>query len=409
MPENKAARSQQPLRVLYLSRSYPNNVIPCLGLWVEGLVRHSVEFCESKVISPVPYCPPFPGLGQEYTRFRRVEQRRHSGGVEILHPRFLVPPGNRFHEFESLTYYMGVVRSADGLRRNFRFNLIHAHFSYPDGWVAARLGKRYGVPVIITEHAPWRPWMEAYPRVLRQARWAFNECAFHIGVSSIVRDEVAYFMGDSTKTRIIPCGVDDSIFTLPCAPQRPRKQILFAGAIRRIKGVDILLRAMRMLVDRGHQEKLVLVGDSYYRAYQRDYAQVRQMMLDLGLGQQVEFVGGKTQPELARHMQESAVLVLPSRKESLGMVLIEALACGTPVVATRCGGPEDIVNDQVGVLVPPEDPASLANAIEEVIDHRDHYEPKFLRDYALERFSWERITERYLDLYREAAAERNIQ
>jgi glycosyltransferase involved in cell wall biosynthesis len=113
----------------------------------------------------------------------------------------------------------------------------------------------------------------------------------------------------------------------------------------------------------------------------------------------VQFVGKKLPPELTRYMQESAVLVLPSRAESLGLVLVESLACGTPVVATRCGGPEDIVDDQVGVLVAPEDPEALARGIEQVIDQRDRYDPALLRRRALERFGIEVVGRRLRDVY----------
>src|SRR5439155_24469098 len=148
------AEADQPLRVLFLSRSYPNNVLKLLGLWVEGLVRHCAHFCECKVISPVPYCPQLPGLGEEYSRFRRVARRRSEGAVDVYHPRFLVPPGNRFHGIEGLPYYFAAERIASSLRSSFSFDLIHAHFSYPDGWVAARLGRKFGTPVIITEQNP---------------------------------------------------------------------------------------------------------------------------------------------------------------------------------------------------------------------------------------------------------------
>jgi len=305
---------------------------------------------------------------------------------------------------EDLPYYFAAKRVAYAIRKSFPFDIIHAHFTYPDGTVATKLGQQFGVPVIITEHAPWRPWMEDYPSVLEKARRAFNACTFYVAVSASVRQDTSYFVTNSSKIRVIPCGVDGSIFTLRNAALTPKKQILFAGAIRHTKGFDVLLRAMRLLIDRGRREKLVVVGDSFYKQYQLEYARVRQLAVDLGLQEEVEFIGGKTQPQLAGYMQESAVLVLPSRKESLGMVLVEALACGTPVVATRCGGPGDIVTDQVGALVPPEDPEALAGAIERVIDRRDQYQPAALRAYALEKFSWQRIGEQYLDLYCRAVA-----
>jgi glycosyltransferase involved in cell wall biosynthesis len=401
---------ERPLRVLFLSRSYPNNVLKLLGLWVEGLVRHCARSCECKVISPVPYCPPLPGLGEEYSRFRKIVRQRYDGGAEVYHPRFLVPPGHRFHGTEGVPYYFAAQRLASRLRSRFPFDVIHAHFTYPDGWVAARMGRKFGVPVIITEQNPWKPWMDDFPFVRRQAVWAAGQSTFHIAISTVVRDEIANFTGESDRLRIIPDGVDESIFTLPNGTTRPKKnQILFVGVVRPTKGVDVLLKALRLLADRGRDEKLLLVGESFYVSYRKEYDRLRQMTADLGLGDRVHFAGGKPVGELVRDMQESSVLVLPSRKESLGMVLVEALACGTPVVATRCGGPEDIVNDSVGALVPPEDPEALAQAIERVIDGRDRYEPASLRSYALQKFSWQRVTEQYLDLYKEAIARHAIQ
>lgn len=397
------ARGRRPLRVLVLSRNYPNDQFPLLGLWVENLVRHSTEFCEPKVISPVPYCPPLPGLGEYYARFRRVEPHRQANGVEIFHPRFVVPPGHRLHSLESFSYYAGVVGLADRLRRDFPFDLIHAHFTFPDGWVAARLGRRYRVPVIITEQAAWHPWMETYKLVRRQAVWAARQCSFHIAISTALRDSIASFTGDSEKLRVIPNAVDGSLFTLVQNGRRPSlEQILFVGVIRPVKGVDVLLRAMKLLADRGRELKLVLVGESFYASYRREYERLRQMAAELGLGAQVEFAGSKPSAELVRYMQESALLVLPSRRESLGMVLAEALACGTPVVATRCGGPEDIVNNHVGVLVPPEDPEALARGIEHVLAKRASYDPNKLRAYALENFGVEAVGRRLAGLYQEA-------
>jgi glycosyltransferase involved in cell wall biosynthesis len=99
-------------------------------------------------------------------------------------------------------------------------------------------------------------------------------------------------------------------------------------------------------------------------------------------------------------MATSAVLVLPSMLESFGAVLIEALACGTPVVSTRCGGPEDIVVDEVGRLVPVGDALALSRAVEDVLEDPHRYPVERLRHYALSHFSWDIVAERILSVYR---------
>jgi glycosyltransferase involved in cell wall biosynthesis len=307
------------------------------------------------------------------------------------------------HRLEWATYHLAVKGLVRRLRQSFPFDLIHAHFVYPDGVVAARLARRFGVPLIITEHVRWRPWLDNFPGVRRRALEAVRESTFQVAVSTMGRDSITHFTGELSSLRIIPDGVDGSVFTLPPAEvRRIPAQVLFVGVVRPVKGVDILLRAMRLLADRGRAARLVILGGSFYENYRREDDRLRQMAHELGLDSRVQFVGEKPLPELVRCMQESAVLVLPSRAESFGQVLVEALACGTPVVATRCGGPEDIVNEEVGVLVPPENPEELARGIEHVLDHAVDYDPVRLREYVLRRFSWETIAKDTASLYREA-------
>jgi glycosyltransferase involved in cell wall biosynthesis len=392
------------LKVLVLSPSYPNNVTELLGLWVQGQVRHSARFCAPKVVAPVPYCPPFPGLPENYSRFRRVARRRWNDGVEVLHPRFVVGPGSSLYSLEWRLYHAGIRKLVQELRRSFSFDLIHAHFTYPDGVVAVHLGRRYGVPVIITEQVPWGPWMmDNYPAVRRYSTWAAAHSVYVIAISESVRTSIERYTGKRNNLVVIPDGVDGSIFTTSSnGRRRIRNRLVFVGAVRPVKGVDVLLKAVRLLADKAREVDVVLVGEAYYGPYRQEELRLQRMVTELKLEDRVRFAGKQPLAELVRCMQESAVLVLPSRAESFGMVLVEALACGTPVVATRCGGPEDIVNEQVGVLVPPEDPEALARGIEYVLEHRADYDPARLRAHALENFGLDSIARRLEDLYNRA-------
>jgi len=391
-----------PYKILVLSRNYPNSVTPILGLWVEGLVNHLSKLCDIRVIAPVPYCPPLPPGMNEFTRFRQIERERLNG-VKVFHPRFLVGPGYSLYNLEADSYYWGIRRHVDRLRREFPFDLIHANFGYPDGVVAAKLARRYNVPFLITEHASWIPWMEDYPQARRKAVWAASQCAFHIAVSSYARSTIAHYTGDTDKLRVLPNGVDVSVFKPLQNRSKPKpNQILFVGLMRRVKGIDILLNAMRRLVDRQPDLKLVFVGGGVYRDYIEQEKEFRRMAHELGIEKNIEFAGIKSPEEVANYMRESTLLVLPSRAETFGVVLIEALACGIPVVATKCGGPEDIVNEKVGRLVPKEDANALTEAIAEVIAERDKYDAQQLREYVLQNFSWENIARRMIDLYGEA-------
>jgi teichuronic acid biosynthesis glycosyltransferase TuaC len=390
----------RPLRVLVLSRNYPNNVMPTLGLWVRNVVRELTKFCEVRVVSPVPYCPPLPGLPDNYARFRRIERQTQDRGIRAIHPRMILGPGSTMFSLESWLYLQAIRRSVDALRREFPFDLIHAQFTYPDGIVATSLGRRYAVPVVITEHNSWLPWMNEYSAVRRRSIRAVRQSARVIAVSESVRKTVEHFVGEAHNLTVVPNGVDASEFTLPDrADSRNPHQLLFVGAIRPVKGVDVLLKAMRVLADHGRSERLLIVGEAFYGRYQREELRLKQMVQELGIADRVRFAGRQLPPQLVQTMGRSAALVVPSHIESFGMVLVEALACGTPVIATRSGGPEEIVIDGVGVLVPAGDPEGLARGIEQMLDRRPSYDPEQLRAHALERFGLESVAKRVKEIY----------
>lgn len=194
----------------------------------------------------------------------------------------------------------------------------------------------------------------------------------------------------------------DTFTPLPDGQKPEPDTILYVGRIHETKGVDVLLRAMQILKDRRPSVRLSLVGGSFYPQWREQEERLKRLSEELGLTNHVQFQGIQPPGSVAEAMRRSALLVLPSRRETLGAVLIEALACGTPVVATRCGGPEDVVNDAVGKLVPSEDPSALADAMEAVLKQREQYDPQVLRKYAAERFSWQTIVAQTIDLYRSA-------
>lgn len=293
-------------------------------------------------------------------------------------------------------------RLVERLRDIFPFDLIHAHMIYPEGAVAHRLSERYGVPFVVSEHAPWSETWFREPRVRREALSAGRAASSLLAVSTYVRDTMATFGVDDERVRVIPVGVDGDMFRLGAPDDRRRDQVLYVGWINYMKGIDVLLRAMKLLDDWGVPGRLVLVGGALYRNTRLQEMELRRLADSLDLGGKVTFLGPKPQGEVARLMAESAVVVLPSRAESFGAVLVEALACGTPVVASRCGGPEDIVTPADGVLVAPSDPEALADALLTVLRHREHYEPDRLRALAIDRFGWGTIADRVFEAYLDA-------
>ena len=243
---------REKLRVLVLARSYPSVVFPTLGLWTERPTVLQADRCEIRVVSPVPWCPPLPAFSglEQYSRFRRIPFSDRRYGVDIAHPRFVVGPGASLYPFEARMYAAGIARTIERIHSGFPFDLVHAHFVYPEGVVASRIARRYDVPFVITEHAPWTRWLDR-PGIKRQAVPAAQAAAAIMPVSTSVLETIRHYAGDSVRATVVPVGVDEDLFVPADESARLPDQILYVGLINYNKGIDILLAAMSRLAEHG--------------------------------------------------------------------------------------------------------------------------------------------------------------
>lgn len=290
---------------------------------------------------------------------------------------------------------------ADRLHKERRFDLIHAHFIYPEGVLAARLGLRHGIPVVTTEQAVWRPWFDEYPAVRVQVLRALPSIRLVLPVSTWLERNIIDAVGGRVFTQVLHNVVDETTFS-PAEVENcwDPNQILFVGLIRRVKGLDILIRAFAALAPRRPTLRLLVVGGAFYRGYQRDEADVRRLVGELGLENRIHFAGQSSPSDVVAAMRRSALLVVPSRRETFSAVTAEAIASGTPVVATRCGGPEDIITPQNGRLVPLEDPEALAHAIEEMLQLRPRFNRWAMHRDMVDRFGMAAAAARLAETYK---------
>ena len=384
-------------RVLVLARNYPNNAFPTLGLWTERLVAASRLVAEPTVVAPVPYAPPFVPLSS-VRRFRAVERGSTRGGVPVHHPRVAAGPGQLLHAFDARLAYPFIRKAILDLHRVTPFDVIHAHFIYPEGVIASRIGAELGIPVVSSEHAMWRPWLDRHASVRRQVERALPRIGRITAVSEALRASIVALYGDAVPVDVIPNVVDEQVFAAPRADEpRDPFHLLFVGLIRHVKGLDVLVRALGHLLPDIPELHLSVAGGSFYRAYERDAAAVRELVHALGVSDRVHFLGEVAPNDVAALMRRSAMLVVPSRRETFSLVTAEALASGTPVVATRCGGPEEILTEETGQLTEVDDAAALAIAIESMLNRP--YDRAALRRYAVDRFGSAAAAERLGRLY----------
>jgi len=216
-----------------------------------------------------------------------------------------------------------------------------------------------------------------------------------IAVSAAQKRNVAVHMSPKSheNIRIIPNGVDTNVF-YPAEQWKPNPlapRIFFVGYFAPVKNIPLLIEAFALVQSELHEAQLTLVGGGEAQ----QVSEIKKLINQMELNQAVAIIGYESRDEIARMMREECdMLVLSSDAETFGVVLIEALASGRPVVATRCGGPEDIVNDTaLGELCSPGDAQALAAAILKVARRLPQYNPDQIRENAVKRFAYERIAE----------------
>lgn len=385
-------------RVLVIARTFPNSQFPTLGVYTQRFVDASTAVAEPTVVAGVPYAPPLVSPAS-FRRYRAVEREAKRDGYRIVHPRVLLGPGHLLHDYDARLAYAGVRRAAEALHRQQPFDVIHAHFIYPDGVIAARLGRQLGIPVVVSEHSVWTQWFERHPRVRTQVETALADIARLTAVSDSLRRDMEPIVRGRVPVDVLPNVVDDSTFVARKASAGDANRLLFVGTIRRVKGLDVLIHAFAALVKRRPALTLAVAGGAFYRAYARDERDVRALVTTLGLDERIRFLGEQSPADVAREMRQSAMLVVPSRRETFSLVTAEALASGIPVVVTRCGGPEEFVTPDVGCLVAVDDADALAAGIEQVLDERERFVPAALNHWAVCRFGRTVAAQRLRELY----------
>lgn len=402
-PHGGGSGTGDPPRVLVLSRSYPSSAFPTMGIFVERMTELTAEERDVSVVCPVPWAPPLP-FDTKFDRYRRVERSRvGENGVRVEYPRVPSGPGYLLHPIDAFLQYLPVRRTADRIHEEVGVDLVHAHIVYPEGTIAARLGRRYGVPVVTTEHAMWKPWLDDYPSVRRQVLSALDDIEVVSAPSEALRRQVREIAPEGVETHLLPNMIDERVFTRPeSADEREPTRLLFVGTVRRVKGLDVLVEALPSVVEKEPDVTLRVVGEPFLPAYQEDENEVRRIVRERGLEDRVEFVGGRPPEGVAEEMRQAAALVVPSRRESFATVIPEAMACGTPVIATRCGGPEEILTEDTGMLVPTEDPGALVDAIVDLLSDRVKFDPERLRERAVGNWGRPAARNRIDDLYRKA-------
>lgn len=285
-------------------------------------------------------------------------------------------------------------------KKKIEFDLIHSHFTWSMGYVGARLKEKYNVPFIITAHG-----YDIYDLPFRDEEWSerieyvLNSADYVITVSNS-NLECIKKLDVKTPVKVIPNGFRPDLFypknSEECKKilQLPsdKETILTVGNLVEIKGHKYLIEAMNEVVKHRKDVLCIIVGSGKLKN------KLEKQIKKLKLEDHVKLVGGKPHDEIPIWVNAADLFVLPSLRESFGVVQIEAMACGKPVVATYNGGSEEIITSgDYGLLVKPANPEELAEKILIGLDREWDYEKIF--EYA-KQFTWENAAKNILEVYK---------
>ena len=392
------------LKLLTFSTLFPSEQMPSHGIFVQTRLRHLLASgqVQARVIAPVPW---FPLRGErfgEYGRFAATARHEQRLGLEIEHPRFIRLPKVGMSS-APYTLAWSFLRAARRLQaQGFDFDLIDAHYFYPDGVAAVLVARALGKPVVITARGTDINLIPQHAFPCRLILQAAERADAMITVCAALKDELVGLGAAADKITVLRNGVDLQLFhpggrdearaALGLAPGR--FTLASVGHLIERKGHELVISALASLPE----VDLLIAGAG------PEEGALRRLAERLGLGDRVRFLGALAQPRLREVYVGCDALVLASSREGWANVLLEAMACGTPVAASNVWGtPEVVARPEAGELMPERSAAGVAAAVSALRDRpRDRVAT---RRYA-EQFSWDATTQGQLALFRRVLAAR---
>ena len=397
------SRPAGALRVLVLTSLFPSEARPRHGIFVETRLTHLVRDCpiDARVIAPVPWFPSSSPRFGSYGLFAATPRRAtRASGVDVTYPRYPMLPriGVPFQPGAMARAALADIRR---LRESgWMPQLIDAHYLYPDGVAAAWLAERLQVPFVMTARGTDVNVLASLPGPGRRIAWAASRASAVVTVSQPLKERLVLLGVDAAKIAVLRNGVDMQVFdTVDRRSARARlglaqdgRLLLCVGNLLPEKDQALALQCLKRLP----AERLLIVGDGPMRA------QLAVTVRQLGIESRVVFRGAMPQADLRYAYAAADALLLTSTREGWPNVVLEALACGVPVVACDVGAVREIINDPaVGRVVAGRDVQEFTAAIAQVLAAGTP--AARLRQHAAQ-FDWASISRGQYDIFTRAIA-----
>ncbi len=374
-------KNSDRLKILFLPHWYPDSRNPVSGIFIMEHAKAVSLFNEVAVIYSE-------GCDVNLKTLWKTTSDKTENGIRTIRIKHKKIPNLKSGYPAYLWSLSNALKKL--LEEGWRPDIIHAHV-YPSGIPALVLGRINRIPVIITEH-----WSVFTNRELNKfealkARFAMNKADIILPVSQNLENAIKSY-GVKNRFKVVPNAVNTGVFFPAVKKQKTGiKQVLFAGLISPVKGLPGLLRSIAIVKRKRRDFVLNIIGDG------PDKKKCEELAKSLLIRELVHFHGLKQKEEIAEFMRSSVFLVSSSIYETFGVVLVEAIASGLPVLSTNKGGPAEIVSKDIGILVPPANINSMAEAFDYMLDHYLDYPACNLHKVAADKFSYDKVG-RELDL-----------
>jgi glycosyltransferase involved in cell wall biosynthesis len=401
-----ASAARAPIRLLTFTTLYPNTAQPNHGVFVENRLRHLVAGGEatSTVLAPVPWFPSASPRFGDWARYATIPLREERHGLVLHHPRFLAPPRLGMFTGPAALYLTARAALRRLLAEGHRFDLIDAHYLYPDGVAAVRLGREFGLPVVITARGSDTSQLPHYRLPGRAIRRTIAEADALIAVSAGLKAGLVELGAPKEKVTVLRNGVDLETFRLAPSPEVARAAL---GLGPKHETGPLLLSVGHLIERKGHhhiiaalpqlpRHTLLVLGDGPERAALQDLAQ------SLGVADRVRLLGAQPHARLPLYYGAADAMVLASSREGWANVLLESMACGTPVVASPAWGSREAVRaPEAGLVMDEITPDAIAAGIRQLLAAPPARAAT--RAYA-EGFGWDETSAGQVALFRKVLA-----
>lgn len=381
---------------------YPSSFNEIHGIFVHQQIKELIkQGCEVKIVSPVPWAPfPLNKMRAKWKAYSKIPLKYNFEGIQVHYPRYLEFPRGIFLHTSGERMFKAIESLVDNIYQNFKFDIIHSHVALPDGFAGIMVKKKYKVPLIVTIHG-----QDLQHTIYKTARCRNNlfrvfEQADRIITVSTKLKKLITLEEFSKKVVVINNGIEPEIIGNDSiiSNYTDSKIILSVSNLIRSKGIDFNLKAISILIKRHQNLKYLIIGDG------SEQNALKKLASNLNLNSHVEFLGRLPHHEVMRYMPAAHIFSLPSWSEGFGMVYIEAMAYGKPVIAVRGEGIEDVItNGKTGILVKPKDVDSLAKAIDYLLSHSEEANAigKRAKELVLKYYTWEENVKKTTKVYKE--------